>query len=169
MARVAQGALVDVGPLGLQPRALVFDLNPNRIVRRLEPTTRGRPVERIHLRVTFDATFALERPDLSPDAVQHGVRPQLAALQRLAGLSSPVLFVWGDRTVAVRIDALDIREHFFDANLKPIRATARIDLRVTREATGFFTQWLAQVQRADNGQIDDLAQLALVPAQFDQR
>ena len=121
MARVVQGALVDVGPLGLQPRALVFDLNPNRIVRRLEPTTRGRPVERIHLRVPFDATVALERPDLSPDAARHGVRPQLAALQRLAGLSSPVLFVWGDRTVAVRFDALDIREHFFDANLNPIR------------------------------------------------
>ena len=169
MARIAQGALVDVGPLGLQPRALVFDLNPNRIVRRLEPATRGRPVERIHLRVPFDATIALERPDLSPDAVRHGVRPQLAALQRMAGLSTPVLFVWGDRTVAVRIDALDIRENFFDANLNPIRATARIDLRVTREAPGFFTQWLAQIQQSDNEQIDDLARRALVPAQFDER
>jgi hypothetical protein len=169
VARIAQGALVDVGPLGLQPRALVFDLNPSRIVRRVEPAARGRPVERIHLRVPFDATLALERPDTNPDAVQHGVRPQLAALQRMAGLSSPILFVWGERTVAVRIDALDIREHFFDANLNPIRATARIDLRVTREAPGFLTQWLAQVQRADSEQIDDLAQQALVPAQFDER
>jgi hypothetical protein len=87
----------------------------------------------------------------------------------MAGLSSPILFVWGKRTVAVRIDALDIREHFFDVNLNPIRATARIDLRVTREAPGFFAQWLAQVQRADSEQIDDLAQQALVPAQFDER
>ncbi len=169
MARVTQGALVDVGPFGLQPRALVFDLNPGRIVRRLEPATRGRPIERIHLRVPFDVTVALERPELNPDAVQHGVRPQLAALQRMSGLSTPVLFVWGERTVAVRMDALDIREHFFDANLNPLRATARIDLRVTREAPGFFTQWLAQIQRADNEQIDDLAQRALVPAQFDER
>jgi hypothetical protein len=169
VARVAQGALIDVGPLGLQPRALVFDLNPGRIIRRLEPAARGRPVERIHLRVPFDATGSLERPELNPDAVHHGVRPQLAALQRMAGLSSPVLFVWGARTVAVRIDALDIREHFFDTNLNPIRATARIDLRVTREAPVFFTQWLAQIQRADNDEIDDLAQLALVPAQFDAR
>jgi hypothetical protein len=169
VARVAQGALIDVGPFGLQPRALVFDLNPNRIVRRLAPAARGRPVEHIHLRVPFDVTVALERPDLNPDAVQHGVRPPLAALQRMAGLSSPVLFVWGERTVAVRIDALDIREHFFDANLNPIRATVRIDLRVTREAHGFFTQWLAQVQRADSEQIDDLAQQALLPAQFDER
>lgn len=169
MARIAQGALVDVGPLGRQPRALVFDLNPSRIVRRLEPAARGRPVERIHLRVPFDATVALERPDLNPDAALHGVRPQLAALQRMARLSPPVLFVWGERTVAVRIDALDIREHFFDANLNPIRATARIDLRVTREAPGFFTQWLAQIQQADNEQIDELARLALVPAQFDER
>jgi hypothetical protein len=169
MARIAQGALVDVGPLGLQPRALVFELNPNRIIRRLERATRGRTVERIHLRVPFDATIALEQPDLSPDAVRHGVRPQLAALQRMAGLSSPVLFVWGDRTVAVRIDALDIREHFFDANLNPIRATARIDLRVIREAPGFFTRWLAQIQQSDNEQIDTLARRALVPAQFDER
>jgi hypothetical protein len=169
VARVAQGALVDVGPFGRQPRALVFDLNPSRIVRRLEPATRGRPVERIHLRVPFDVTVALERPDLNPNAVQHGVRPQLAALQRMAGLSTPVLFVWGERTVAVRIDALDIREQLFDTNLNPIRATARIDLRVTREAPGFFTQWLAQIQRADNDEIDDLAQRALVLAQFDER
>jgi hypothetical protein len=169
VARVAQGALIDVGPFGLQPRALVFDLNPNRIVRRFEPATRGRPVERIHLRVPFDVTVALERPDLNPDAVQHGVRPPLAALQRMAGLSSLVLFVWGERTVAVRIDALDIREHFFDSNLNPIRATVRIDLRVTREAPGFFTRWLAQIQQADNDQIETLAKLALAPAQFDER
>lgn len=169
MARVAQGALVDVGPFGRQPRALVFDLNPSRIVRRIEPAARGRPVEHILLRVPFDATVALEHPELNPDAVQYGVRPQLAALQRLASLSTPVLFVWGERTVAVRIDALDIREQFFDANLNPLRATARIDMRVTREAPGFFTRWLAQIQQADNEQIDGLARRALVPAQFDER
>jgi hypothetical protein len=169
VARIAQGALIDVGPFGRQPRALVFDFNPSRIVRRLEPAPRGRPIEHIHLRVPFDVTVALERPELNPDAVQHGVRPQLAALQRMAGLSTPVLFVWGERTVAVRVEALDIREHFFDANLNPIRATARIELRVTREAPGFFTLWLAQIQQADNEQIDELARLAFVPAQFDER
>ena len=49
------------------------------------------------------------------------------------------------------------------------RATVRIDLRVTREAPGFFTRWLAQIQQADNDQIETLAQRALVPAQFDER
>jgi len=40
---------------------------------------------------------------------------------------------------------------------------------VTREASGYFTQWLQQIQRDDYDQFDDLAQRALVPAQFDGR
>jgi len=165
MARVSQAALVTIGPLGREPEALVFDLNPHRVLRRIERGPGRRLTERIFLRVPFDATVALEHPEANPAAAQHGVRPQLSALQTMQKQDAPLLLVWGERTVAVRIDALDIREDLFDSHLNPLRATARIDLSVTNEAPSWMNPWHVKVQRADAEQTADLAKLAFVPAQ----
>jgi hypothetical protein len=41
-----------------------------------------------------------------------------------------LLFIWGARMQLVRMDALRIREQEFSPALEPLRAVARIDLRV---------------------------------------
>jgi hypothetical protein len=122
---------------------------------RVEPTRfKGPAVETITFEAEIDATDQLEFPDQNPNAVAHGIQPQLSQLEALvhptaaqllrvdaeAGsgtleiapmLAPLVLFVWSkSRIVPVKIDDLSITEEAFDRALNPIRAKVSFSLRV---------------------------------------
>ena len=102
------------------------------------------PIETFKLEAEVDAADQLEVND--PLAIQHGIEPQLAALEMmlypttaqllannvLAGqgnleiipMEAPLpLFVWSaTRIVPVRITEFSVTEEAFDQNLNPIRA-----------------------------------------------
>jgi hypothetical protein len=114
----------------------------------------GPAVETIKLEAEIDATDRLESPGRNPATVEHGILPDLAALESLvyprsetlssnnaraaagsleiAPMEAPlVLFVWSkSRVVPVRITDFSITEEAFDPALHPIRAKVSIGLRV---------------------------------------
>jgi hypothetical protein len=114
----------------------------------------GPPVETFKLDAEIDATDQLETPDQNPNTVQHGIFPQLAALETIVYPTSttlqnnftlsqsgtleimPVmapltLFVWSaNRIVPVRLTDLSVTEEAFDPRLNPIRAKVSLGMRV---------------------------------------
>jgi hypothetical protein len=105
---------------------LGFDLTPARVHREYTRND-SRLDEMVRLRVPFDATVRMEHDGAAPE---HGIRPALAALERFMRGDELLLLIWGERMQVVRIEALRIREQEFSRALEPIRAVARIDLRV---------------------------------------
>lgn len=115
---------------------------------------KGPPVETFKLEAEIDATDQLEFPDQNRTTVQHGIHPQLAALETLvypgsaalqannalAGsgaleiipMEAPLtLFVWSkQRAVPVRVTEFSVTEEAFDPLLNPIRARVSLGLRV---------------------------------------
>lgn len=110
------------------------------------------PTQRISFTAYFDAADALEKGDSV--AVQSGIGPQLALLERLVyplrsqiedrdrernsgvmevvALTAPsFILIWGPkRAIPVRISQLEITEEAFDGNLNPIRASIAISVDV---------------------------------------
>lgn len=113
---------------------------------------KGPPEERISLEVEIDATDQLEQAKFP--ATSLGIHPALASLEMLLYPKSALvianevlmamgvievippeapltLFIWGvKRVVPVRLTQFTITEEAFDPNLNPIRAQARLELRV---------------------------------------
>jgi len=114
----------------------------------------GPPVETIQLEAELDATDKLEFPENNEEAVESGLRPELAALERLVYPDSArlqenhelaksgmleilpvetplILFGWGkNRLLPVRITELGITEEAFDQELNPIRAKVTLGMQV---------------------------------------
>jgi hypothetical protein len=145
-----------------------LQINPSQLTRSLKvrgPGTEGGdrseamrltgpPVETMNVEAELDATDKLEFPGRNPDAVEFGLRPELAALERMvypesallqenhelsnAGMleilpvESPlILFGWGrNRLLPVRITELNITEEAFDQELNPIRAKVTLGMQV---------------------------------------
>ncbi len=117
---------------------------------------KGPAVETIKLEAEIDATDQIESPDdpRSKNTIQHGIYPQLAALEILVyptvdqlqsnnndakmgtieiiPMQMPLtLFVWSqNRVVPVRITDFSITEEAFDTYLNPIRAKVSLGFRV---------------------------------------
>jgi hypothetical protein len=115
---------------------------------------KGPAIETIKVEAEIDATDQLQFPDQNPNAVAHGIAPQLAALEALVNPSSEellaldalassgtleivppdaplVVFVWSrNRVQPVRVTDLSITEEAFDPALNPIRAKVSLGLRV---------------------------------------
>jgi hypothetical protein len=113
---------------------------------------KGPPEEKISVEVAIDATDQLEAGHGLTGAL--GIHPTLASLEMLlypkssTAIANEVLlamgvievippeapltlFIWGiKRVVPVRLTQLSITEEAFDPSLNPIRARARLDLRV---------------------------------------
>jgi len=114
---------------------------------------KGPPQESITVNIEIDAADQLERAD--PLATSLGVHPTLASLEMLLYPKSALvianevlantlgvievvqpeapltLFVWGlKRVVPVRLTQFSITEEAFDPRLNPIRARAKLELRV---------------------------------------
>ena len=133
----------------LQIQAIAADGDRSEALR-----MKGPPVETFKLEAEIDATDQLEFPDQNRNTVQHGIYPQLAALEMLvypgsaalqannalAGsgaleiipMEAPLtLFVWSkQRAVPVRITEFSVTEEAFDPLLNPIRAKVSLGLRV---------------------------------------
>lgn len=115
---------------------------------------KGPAIETLTIEVEIDAVDQLEFPDENQNVVQHGVQPQLAALESLinptsgqlnsnnilasagtleiAPMEAPLaLFIWSkNRIVPVRITTFSIDEEAFDVNLNPIRAKVSLAMQV---------------------------------------
>jgi hypothetical protein len=114
----------------------------------------GPPRETIQLEAELDATDQLEKPDSHARAVEYGLRPEIAALERIvypasetvesnASLAqlgmlevlpaeSPLtLFYWGkNRLLPVLIQDIGVTELAFDQALNPILAQVTLSMQV---------------------------------------
>ncbi len=145
---------------------IAMQYNPDSLSRSYEPQGfgdggqgevlrfKGPAVETLSIDAEIDAADQLEFPDENQDVVEHGVQPQLAALEALinptseqlnnnnilasagtleiAPMEAPLaLFVWSkNRIVPVRIKTFSITEEAFDTQLNPIRAKVSLAMQV---------------------------------------
>ncbi len=165
--RVLKGGLVGYQLPDLVPTIIVFQYNPEEMSHTLTGRggnggggrgdahrLNGPPEQTFSFSMDLDATDQLERPAQNPIAVQNGLHPVIASLERLMHppyvsvvanealalfgsafilpeQASLTLLVWGARRVLpVQIQSLTIKEQLYDQSLNPIRATADISLRV---------------------------------------
>jgi len=167
--RILKGGLVLIDPESARVlRIIALQYNPESLSRSLqiqsaggeggnrsEPMRfKGPAVETIKLEADIDAADQLEFPDQNRTVVEHGIQPQLAALELLAHPSSAqlfvvdrqlgsgtleiapmeaplILFVWGrSRIVPVRLTDISVTEEAFDPALNPVRAKVSLGLRV---------------------------------------
>lgn len=168
--RVLKGGLVLLDPnsFAILPNGIIaLQYNPDTLTRTLKVKGAGEggdrsealrltgpPVETIKLDAEIDATDQLEFPGDNPNAVQHGIFPQLAALETLVYPASATLqtnhtlaqlgvfeimpmlapmslFVWSaSRIVPVRITDFSITEEAFDPALNPLRAKVSLGMQV---------------------------------------
>lgn len=163
--KLLKGAIIAFSLPNPLPQVIAFQYNPVTLNRTLEVQAtessentsealrlEGAPVENIKLEVEFDATDQLETADKT--AIEHGIYPQLSALETLIYPSSTLvisnqillslgtiqiappqapltLFVWGKkRILPVRLTEFSITEDAYDTNLNPIRAKVSLGLRV---------------------------------------
>jgi hypothetical protein len=123
---------------------LVFQYNPETLVRRLDATTTvvppppaplPSPRELVTFTLALDAADKLQAGD--PVAQQSGILPAISALELLLYPASNALTVWVSgprRVVPVRITEMQIMEQAFDPALNPIRAEVSVSLQVLKDA-----------------------------------
>lgn len=169
--RLIKGGLVILPPggSGAPRRTIALQYNPDSLTRsyqvqgaggdgggeRAQPfRLKGPAIETLRIEAEIDAIDQLEHPEQHADTVQHGIAPQLAALESLVNPSvaellaldalassgtleiippeAPlVLFIWSrSRVVPVRVAELSVTEEAFDAALNPVRAKVSLSLRV---------------------------------------
>ena len=161
-AKLVEAGFVQLDTRNPKPQIVVFQYNPETLVRRLEgnaslamgaaigvhgaaaggggaagagaPVLAG-PIETVSFTIPLDATDQLERGD--PLTQQSGLLPMISALELLLYPSPGVLTVWvsgGRRVLPVRISEIVFNEQAFDAALNPIRAEIFVSLRVLKDA-----------------------------------
>ncbi|MDR3415538.1 MAG: hypothetical protein P4L83_05055 [Nevskia sp.] len=197
--RVLKGGIVLLDPdtFNVLPNGvIVLQYNPDTLTRTLKIKgaeeggdrsealrLTGPPVETIKLDAEIDATDQLENPDQNQVTVQHGIAPQIAALEILvypasATLQSnyslsqqgtleimPVmaplsLFVWSaNRIVPVRLTDFSVTEEAFDPQLNPLRAKVSLGMRVLSIDDLFFSDKGGSLYMAYQRQKESLAQL----------
>jgi len=168
--RLIKGGIVLIDPeTSAVRRIIVLQYNPETLTRTLQVQgvggeggggrsealrLKGPPVETIKLDAEVDATDQLEFPEQNPNAVEHGIQPQLSALEtilypsssqllsshalaqagtlEIAPMEAPLsLFIWSkNRILPVRITDFSITEEAFDPSLNPIRAKVSLGMRV---------------------------------------
>lgn len=164
--KVLKGGIVAYQLPQLFPTIIAFQYNPDEVSRSIQSRgassggrgdanrVDGPPSETISMSVEIDATDQLEQPAQNSIAVDNGLHPVIASLERLVYPSYPLvianealafagsafilaeqapltLLVWGPkRVLPVRVQSLSIREEAFDQKLNPIRARADLTLEV---------------------------------------
>ncbi len=166
--RLLKGGLVLLKPQTNDPqRVIVLQYNPNTLTRTLQAQTVGEnaarsealrltgpPQETIKLEAEIDAADQMEFPNQHPNVVEHGIYPQLAALEtilyptsqqlnfnnfmaqlgtlEITPMEAPLtLFIWSKkRILPVRITEFSVTEEAFDPNLNPLRAKVSLGMRV---------------------------------------
>lgn len=166
--RLLKGGIVLIdADTGTVQRIIVLQYNPETLTRTLRTQSVGEgadrsqalrltgpPVETYRVEAEIDAVDQLEFPDQNETVRQHGIAPQLAALEttiyptseqllsnnslaaagtlEIAPMEAPLaLFVWSEsRVLPVRLTDLSITEEAFDPQLNPIRAKVTLSMRV---------------------------------------
>jgi hypothetical protein len=194
--RLVKGGLVLVDPDSAEVRVTIaLQYNPETLSRTLQVQAvgeaaersealrlKGPPVETFKLDAEIDAADQLETGDAV--AGEHGIQPQLAALEtiiypasatlqandalaragtlEIAPMQAPLtLFVWSrSRIVPVRVTDFSITEEAFDTALNPIRAKVSLGLRVLSVADLGFDHRGGSLFLAYQQQKERLAALA---------
>ncbi|KAF0094314.1 MAG: hypothetical protein E1N59_2030 [Puniceicoccaceae bacterium 5H] len=195
--RLLKGGLVvlDAGS-GTVSRIISLQYNPDTLTRQLQVQgagengersealrLKGPPVETLRLEVEIDATDQLEFPRDHPQTLEHGIQPQLSALETLVFPASSTLqqnnglaaaglieilpaqapltvFVWSkSRVMPVRLAEFSITEEAFDAALNPIRAKISLSLRVLNVNDVGFTHRAGSLYMSYQQQKEQLARL----------
>jgi hypothetical protein len=141
----------------------------------------GPPQETYTLEAEIDAADQLEFPDQNPLVVEHGIAPQLAALEtilyppssRLIGnnqlaasgvleilpTEQPLmLFVWSsNRVVPVRLTSYSVTEEAFDPRLNPLRAKVSLGFKVLSVGDLGFDHRGGSIYLAYHQQVERLA------------
>jgi hypothetical protein len=167
--RHAKGVLLLMDPsTGSYTGIIRLQINPSQLTRTLKVRGAGAeegdrseamrltgpPVETIKVEAELDATDKLEFPKENEDALEFGLRPELAALESIVYPDSAllqenhersmsgmleilpvetplILFGWGkNRLLPVRITELSVTEEAFDQELNPIRAKVTLGMQV---------------------------------------
>lgn len=166
--KILKGGIVLIDPESASVRRIIsLQYNPNSLSRSLQVQglseggdrsealrLKGPAVETLKLDAEIDAADQLKFPDQHRATVEHGIQPQLAALEilvhptseqlfsnnnlasagtlEIAPMQSPLsLFVWSkNRIVPVRVTDFSITEEAFDPSLNPIRAKVSLGFRV---------------------------------------
>ena len=197
--RVLKGGIVLLDPdtFNVIPNGvIVMQYNPDTLTRSLKIKgaeeggdrsealrLTGPPVETIKLDAEIDAADQLEKPEQNQATVQHGIAPQLAALETLIYPASATLqnnyalsqqgaleimpmqaplslFVWSaNRIVPVRFTDFSVTEEAFDPALNPLRAKVSLGLRVLSIDDLFFSDKGGSLYMAYQRQKESLAQV----------
>lgn len=166
--RLLKGGIVLIdAATGAVLRVIALQYNPATLQRSLTAKTVGEdgdrsqalrllgpPQETYTLEAEIDAADQLERPEQHPEVVEHGIAPQLAALEttlyppssrlisnhglaaggvlEIAPTEAPLmLFVWSsNRVMPVRLTSYSVTEEAFDPRLNPLRAKVSLGFRV---------------------------------------
>jgi hypothetical protein len=166
--RLVKGGIVQIDPATAAIlRIISLQYNPDSLSRTLQVQGTGESgqrsealrlvgpaVETLNVEAEIDATDQLQFPDQNRNAVQHGIFPQLAALEtmiyprsdtlaannalaaagtlEIAPMETPLaLFIWGrNRVLPVRVTDFSVTEEAFDVALNPIRARVSLGMRV---------------------------------------
>jgi hypothetical protein len=167
--KVVKASLVLIDPKSAAVRRIItLQYNPDSLSRSFQVQAvdgegnnrshamrlKGPPVESYKLDAEIDAADQLEFPQQNRATIEHGIQPQLAALELLlyptsrqltannsmanAGtleilpMETPLaIFVWSkNRILPVRVTDFSITEEAFDPSLNPLRAKVSIGLRV---------------------------------------
>ncbi len=166
--RLLKGGIVLIkADTGDVKRIIALQYNPETLTRTLKGQTLGEdsdrsqamrltgpPVETYKLDAEIDAADQLEFPEQNEAVKQHGITPQLAALEtivypdssqllannslaqsgtlEIAPMEAPLtLFVWSkNRVLPVRLTDFSVTEEAFDPRLNPIRAKVSLGMRV---------------------------------------
>jgi hypothetical protein len=195
---LTKAGLVLLNPdTGAMQRLIKLQYNPDTVTRTLQVQgasqggdrsealrLTGPPVETYKLEAELDATDQLEFPDQNQAAAEHGILPQLAALETLiypsseslqensrlaaagmleiAPVEAPLtMFVWSrHRVVPVRITELSITEEFFDAALNPLRAVLSLVFQLLSINDLPFEHRGSSLYMAHQRRLERLARLA---------
>ncbi|MCW4006420.1 MAG: hypothetical protein NWF04_07490 [Candidatus Bathyarchaeota archaeon] len=146
---LVKGALVSVAAnaksFAKNDPVFVFQYNPQTLTRTLSNLDQDEPkvapktqslCELVYLVLELDAADQLEHPNQNPIAVENGLHPALSALESVLKPSTAkepqvTLFFWGPkRVLPVCLVDVTVVEEAFDPQLKPIRATIDLCLRI---------------------------------------
>lgn len=198
--RLLKGGIILVNPdTGIVQRIIVLQYNPETLTRSLQVQSLGEgadrsqalrltgpPVETYKLDAEIDAADQLEVPEQNEAVTQHGIMPQLAALETLvyptssqlltnnslaaagtleiAPMEAPLtLFVWSkNRVLPVRLTDFSVTEEAFDPNLNPIRAKVSLGMRVLNVNDVGFDHRGGSLYMAHHQLLEQLARLSRV-------
>ena len=197
--RLLKAGIVLLDPeSGAIKRVIVLQYNPTSLSRTLEAQSVGAgssdrsqalrlggpPAVSYRLEAEIDAADQLQYPDQNSTTVQHGIGPQLAALETLiyprssdlvrnnrlasvgtleiAPTEAPLtLFVWGpSRVLPVRVSEFSVTEEAFDPHLNPLRAKVSLGLRVLTVNDLGFSHRGGNLSLVYHQQLERLAELS---------